>query len=293
MSGRTFRVGCSAASWTLPWTARYRRVFEEQVARYPALSVTWHDAGFDFSAMADTLRGWIRERYDLILSWPLDHAGLAGVYAEARAAGIPVLLTIEMPDEEILDAVTGFSGCDDRDAGRLAAGLVHRSIGGRARVALVTAPRGSMAERRATEGFSAALAGLGSGVIVVAAVDGQWDPEVAYRRTLELLRHEPPPDALYVQDDAMGTGVIRALAERGFAPGRIAMVGQGGSAAGLRALREGWYLGIVHQGPGPCAVQDAWFVHALLEEGRTLPRIAAIVQEMISAENVERFPGDW
>jgi ABC-type sugar transport system substrate-binding protein len=291
--GRTFRVGYSAASWTLPWTAAYRRVFEREIAGHAAISISWHDAGFDVAAMAETLRAWTRARYDLILSWPLDPSALVEVYAQAAAAGIPVLLTMEEPDEAVLDAAAGFSGYDERDAGRAAAALLHSAFKGRARVAVVSAPRGSTAERHAAEGFAAEINRLGSATTVVASVDGQWDTEAAYRRTLELLRLQTAPQAIYVQDDGMGSGVIRALAERGFPPGRIALVGQGGSAEAMGRLRDGWYLGIVRQSPGDCAVQDAWFVHAFLEEHRRLPRVAEVTQRVVTPANADSYPPDW
>jgi ABC-type sugar transport system substrate-binding protein len=291
--GRAFRVGYSAASWTLPWTAAYRRVFEREIAGHAAISISWHDAGFDVAAIAERLRSWTRERYDLILNWPLDPSALVEVYAQAAAAGVPVLLTMEEPDGAVLDAAAGFSGYDERDAGRAAAALLHAAFKGRARVAVVSAPRGSTAERHAAEGFTVEIGRLGSATTIVASVDGQWDPDVARRKMLELLTVGPRPDAVYVQDDGMGSGVIRALAERGFPPGRIALVGQGGGAEAMGALRDGWYLGIVRQSPGDCAIQDAWFVLALLEEHRRLPRVAEVVQPVVTSSNADAYPPDW
>ncbi|OHD74490.1 MAG: hypothetical protein A2177_06820 [Spirochaetes bacterium RBG_13_68_11] len=84
-----------------------------------------------------------REGYDLILGWPLDPSALVEVYAQAAAAGVPVLLTMEEPGEAVLDAAAGFSGYDEHDAGRAAAALLHSAFKGRAHVAVVAAPRGS------------------------------------------------------------------------------------------------------------------------------------------------------
>ena len=98
--------------------------------------------------------------------------------------------------------------------------------------------------------------------------------------------------AYIVSEDAMGSAVIRALKEKGYTPGQVKVVAQGGSRGAIADLKEGWYLGIVNQDPSLCAEQDIWLMTALLEEHRRLPRAAQTPQEMITRENADQF-GGW
>ena len=73
----------------------------------------------------------------------------------------------------------------------------------------------------------------------------------------------------------------------------IAIAACGGSKTGINDLKGGWYLGIVDQGPLLCMKQDVWLMRTLLEDKILIPAFAAVVQEVITKENISRFPGTW
>jgi ABC-type sugar transport system substrate-binding protein len=89
----------------------------------------------------------------------------------------------------------------------------------------------------------------------------------------------------------MGSAVIRAFKQKGYTPGQVKVVAQGGSRESIVDLKEGWYLGIVNQDPILCARQDTWLMETLLEQHQQIPSIARVWQEMNTKENVDRFPG--
>ena len=212
-------------------------------------------------------------------------------YGKAKRAGIPVLLTGNPPDYRVFEYMSAFSGLSEWEGGRMAAELLSTALGGSGQIACVTGPRGSASELQATEGFKAALQRLSSKLEIVAIADGRWDVTVAYQKALEILARFPGIDGFYAADDTIGSAIIRALKQKGYTPGQVRVVAQGGRKAGIVDLKEGWYLGIVNQDPVLCARQDIWLMKALLEEHRQLPSFAQVRQEMITRENVEKFPG--
>lgn len=275
----------------MPWYGSYRQVFEEEMKAHPNLKVSWLDGATDPSAVSAALEDRIAAKVDLILSSSHDHPPLRSAYRKALEAGIPVILTGDRPDYRVDQFMTVFSGISGWDAGRLAAEFLDQALVSTGRIALITGPRGSTSEQQNTEGFTAALRRLSSGILIVANEDGRWNPTVAYQKTLDVLSRYPQIDAIYVTEDAMGSAVVRALRQKGYRPGEVAVVSQGGSKASIADLEEGWYLGIVSQDPGRCARQDVWLIQALLEERHPFPMAVLVRQEMITKDNADRFPG--
>jgi len=161
------------------------------------------------------------------------------------------------------------------------------------KIGYITAPKGSASEQQYTEGFKVALDRLGSKIEIVAEEDGKWDVTNSYQKASDILTRYPDLDAFYTTDDYMGAGIIRALKEKGYRPGQVKMVAQGGSKTGVKDLKDGWYEGVVDQGPALCVPQDIWFMRALLEDKKRLPHFSMVRQEMITKDNVSRFPGTW
>ncbi len=291
LTGKTKRIGYSFYSLKMPWVISYKRAFENGIKDHPNYEISWLDGNSDSKAIAATVEKWTTQKLDLIVSMSPDHVPLRMTYKKALDAGIPVLLTGESPDYRVYESITAFSGFSAWDAGRIAAELLYRTLGGKGQIAYITGPKGSTSEQQNTEGFRASLQRLDSKIQIVAAEDGKWDATASYQRALSILTRFPKLDAVYASEDAMGSAVIRALKEKGYTPGQVKVVAQGGSRSSLNDLKEGWYLGIVNQDPSLCAQQDIWFMEALLEENRRLPRAAQAPQEMITKENAGLFAG--
>jgi ABC-type sugar transport system substrate-binding protein len=284
-------IGYSFYGLETPWQVSYQRAFLEETAKDPHLKIDWFDAKSDPAAMASAIEGWIARKFDCIVSSSPDHMPLRMTYPKALESGIPVVLTGDAPDYRVYGSMMAFSGFSGWEASRMAAELLHQALGGAGRIACITGPRGSASEQQNTEGFKTALQRLSSRIQIAATEDGRWNATVAYLKSLDILTRIPNIDAFYAADDIMGNAVIRALKEKGYKPGQVKVVSQGGSKGSIADLKEGWYLGIVNQDPVLCARQDIWLLQALLEEKRSLPHIAQVRQEMITQENAARFPG--
>ncbi len=288
---RTKHIGYSFYNPKTSWQTAYLKAFKEEMKGHPNLAISWFDGNSDPTAIPAAIEDWIAKGIDLILSSSPDHMPLRAAYRKALEKGIPVMLTGDPPDYRVDEYMTAFSGFSGWDAGRMAAELLVQALGGRGTIACITGPRGSTSEQQNTEGFIAALQRLSSGIRVMATADGEWNSTAAYLKTIDILSRYPTIDAVYVTEDEMGSAVIRALREKGYHPGDVLVVSQGGSKASIVDLREGWYLGIVSQDPARCARQDVWLLQAALEKGRSLPHAALARQEMITSGNSGQFPG--
>jgi ribose transport system substrate-binding protein len=285
------KVGYSFYSIKIPWVVSYKRAFENGMKEHINYEISWLDGNSDSKAIAAGVEKWTAQKLDLIVSMSPDHVPLRMKYKKTLEAGIPVLLTGEPPDYRVYEFMTAFSGLSAWEGGRMAADLLNQTLGGRGQVACITGPRGSASEQQNTEGFKASLQRLASKIQIAATEDGKWDATASYQRALSILTRFPKLDAIYASEDAMGSAVIRALKEKGYTPGQVKVVALGGSRGAVADLKAGWYLGIVNQDPSLCAQQDIWFMRALLEENRRLPRAAQAPQEMITKENADQFAG--
>jgi ribose transport system substrate-binding protein len=289
----TYKIGYSCISWTIPWMVYYQELFKKEMEKYPNYEVLWHDAKFDYQLMADGLENFIAEDVDMILHFALDSLPMLETYKKVNAAGIPLMLTMDPPDFKAYEYMTLYSGLDTRDVGRKCALMLEEVLNGKGQIALITAPAGSSSEQQYTEGFMFQLQRMDSKLEIVAKQPGDWDIETSQKVANDILTKYPELDGIYVSDDWMGGGVVRALKERGYAPGEVKIAAAGGSKIGIKDFKDGWYIGIVDQGPNFCAPQDILMMRLILEQGLDVPKVAIVPQTIITEENVDQFPGSW
>ncbi len=290
---KMFRIGYSCFGWEIPWMVYYKQLFDEEIAKLGNYEIIYHDAKYDFQVMADGLENFIAQDVDLIMHFALDNLPMLETYKKINEAGIPLLLTMDEPDYKAYDYMKAFSGLSPRDAGRQCALMLEETLKGKGKVALITAPKGSSSELQYTGGFMDQLRRMGSKLEVAAVQPGDWDVSVAQKAATDILTKYPKIDGFYVSDDWMGGGLVRALKEKGYKPGQVKIAAAGGSKIGVKDLQDGWYIGIVDQGPLLCMHQDIWMMRQILEFNVPVPHFAMVRQEIITLDNIDRFPGTW
>lgn len=134
-----------------------------------------------------------------------------------EAHGDPMVAVDNADPEGPVDSVT----LDNREAGLIAAHhlleLGHRRLG------LVTGPSQRVSALRRQEGFFERLASESRPE--TATVNGEFSAAGGYRACHELLATDPLPTALFVTNNLMLIGVMRALAEVGLdVPGDISVL---------------------------------------------------------------------
>jgi LacI family transcriptional regulator len=114
-------------------------------------------------------------------------------------------------------------GLDNRRAAALAAR--HLLELGHRRIAVVAGPARQFVSRERLSGFEAALAGEGAPLAADLVLNGEFRLEEAYRAARALLARDSLPTALFVSNNLMLIGVMRALAEAGLSvPGDMSVV---------------------------------------------------------------------
>jgi galactofuranose transport system substrate-binding protein len=232
------------------------------------------------------LRNFIAKKVDVIAVSPLVETGWEAVLREAKAAGIPVILsdrTIGVDDETLYST---FLGADFVEEGRRAGRWLMDRLGQRGRVDIVEL-RGTAGAAPAIgrkNGFEEAIAAA-PGYRIVASVDGDFrrsEGQAAMERVLDGLRGRGFA-AVFAHNDDMALGAVEAMERRGLRPGTdVVVVSIDGVRAAFEAMKEGRLSCTVECNPllGPLlmkAVRDYM-------DGKDLPR------RIITSEGI--FPAE-
>lgn len=194
------------------------------------------------SAMAAGAEGWLRERKwalfvvdggedfaeaSSFLS-TLDSSHIAGVllagswihtFDDSWTLNIPTVCAFCLPKSGRHPTIL----TDDFTGAYVA--TAHLLEQGYRRVALINGPEHWYASQRRLEGYKQALEDFGLSFDRSAVQNGDWKPESGYRKALHLLDHAAP-DAIFVANDYMAVGALRAAEERSLTvPGELGIIG--------------------------------------------------------------------
>lgn len=153
----------------------------------------------------------------IIVSSPVQDAAL--VHALQQAA-CPLVIA----DREIAGVQSDLVQVDNAQGGLLAA--EHLVELGHRRFGCITGPAELDVSRDRLQGFRRGLAEAGQSLPDEAVRVGDFNTPAAHALALELLRSGQGITALFVQNDMMAVGALRAAGELGIAvPGRLSIVG--------------------------------------------------------------------
>jgi ABC-type sugar transport system substrate-binding protein len=255
----------------------------QKAARSAGIDLRFVDCELKQENQIAAIRSFIAQKVDVIALSPLVEPGWDQVLSEAKAAGIPVILsdrTISSSDETLYAT---FLGADFEEEGRRAARWLVERMGEHRLVNIV--------ELRGTEGAAPAIGrksgfeeiiGATTGYRIVASENGDFrrsEGTAAMNRILD--RYHGRIDAVFAHNDDMALGAIQAMERRGLHPGSdIVVVSMDGVRAAFEAMIAGKLNCTVECNPllGPIlmkAVKDYM-------DGKDLPR------QIITSEGI--FP---
>jgi DNA-binding LacI/PurR family transcriptional regulator len=139
---------------------------------------------------------------------------------QLRARGLPVVLGGRPP--------RGYDGAyvDVDNLGGARAGVVHLLQRGRRRIATITGPHDMGAGQDRLAGYRAALAGAGLAEDPSLIVEGDFSEVSGVQAMRGLLERRPDVDGVFVANDLMAVGALRALRDAGRrVPEEVAVVG--------------------------------------------------------------------
>ena len=141
-------------------------------------------------------------------------------FSGLKRLGIPVILLDRQTDKLVTDAVVVDNVAGACDAVRHLIGLGYERIG------IVGGTPHLTTGRQRTEGYRKALHDAGIRIDERLVKHGDFKTDSGYRLTNELLQLPQPPRAIFVANNLMTLGALRAIREQGVrVPEEVALVG--------------------------------------------------------------------
>lgn len=187
------------------------------------------------------IRSFIAQGVDVIAFSPVVETGWEPVLREAKAAGIPVVLSdrrVDVTDESLY---ASFIGSDFKQEGRDAAAWLAEATGHQATIAeLVGTPGSAPAIDRGT-GFREVI-DQHEGMAIVWSQSGNFTRTEGKKAFQAFLKSPEAKEinALYAHNDDMALGAIQAIKEAGLTPGKdILVVSIDGVKQAFKAMVDG------------------------------------------------------
>ncbi|MCD2175873.1 LacI family DNA-binding transcriptional regulator [Rhizobium sp. C4] len=202
-------------------------------------------AAFDPAALVAAMREAIAGEPDGIAMVAIDDDAVRAVVAEAKQAGVAVVTVVsDLPGS----ARVHYAGIDNLAAGRTAASLIGRFIGGTGTVGVIAGSLNARDHRERLAGFEEALKRDFPGVSVLPVIEGRDNPKRVEREATALLDAQPALSGLYSLG-AGNRGLVKAL--RGRNPARhMPVIAHELTATTRAALSEGLFDAVLNQDAG-------------------------------------------
>jgi len=224
----------------------------------------------------------ITQQVDGIVLMSVSASSLAAGIKKANEASIPIQMIFGY-NPEMMDKMVGSVQADCNLSGSIMGKWVAENIPeGEVAVIMGLPGRGDAecyrdAFIRETE--------ENPNIKVVASVPGDWNRQKAFNQMQTLITGYPDLKAVFVQNEDMALGAIKALEEAGKA-GQVQIVSQNGAPYGLESIAAGGIKATVGWSPS----QEAALSLRLLVEyirGKDVPKLTITPMKVITKANIE------
>ena len=281
-------VGFSQVGAESEWRTANTRSVKEALAP-PEFNLRFSDAQQKQENQIKALRSFIAQGVDVIAFSPVVETGWDTVLQEARAAGIPVVLTdraVNVADESLYAT---FIGSDFVEEGRRAARWVVEDSEGREGPVRIVELQGTVGSAPANDrmrGFKEVIEG-DERFQIVRSQSGDFTRARGKEVMEAFLKAEGSNiDVLFAHNDDMAIGAIQAIEEAGLKPGTdIRIVSIDGVRGAFEAMRAGKLNATVECNPllGEQLAQLIRDVHA----GREVPRRVVVEEGVFTQDQAE------
>jgi len=281
-------VGFSQVGAESEWRTANTRSVKEALAP-PEFNLRFSDAQQKQENQIKALRSFIAQGVDVIAFSPVVETGWDTVLQEARAAGIPVVLTdraVDVADESLYAT---FIGSDFVEEGRRAARWVIEDSEGKPGPIRIVELQGTVGSAPANDrmrGFKEVIEG-DDRFVIVRSQSGDFTRAKGKEVMEAFLKAEGGNiDVLFAHNDDMAIGAIQAIEEAGLRPGTdIRIVSIDGVRGAFEAMKAGKLNATVECNPllGPQLAQLIRDVHA----GREVPRRVVVEEGVFTQDQAE------
>jgi len=182
--------------------------------------------------------------------WPTDNAGGLASLKALTDTGVPVIQANQLPVPGHDSLWVAYAGVDDKLNGRVSGEMMieardklktggHQMHSPGGNCLVITFPVGYQAGADRVEAFTEALSG--SEIRILDQQPAGFDETTGYDIGAQMIAANRAKgiDLIYANNDALALGIIHALEEAGYHPGKNVMVVGGTCHGDLNALREG------------------------------------------------------
>ncbi|GAA1767145.1 ABC transporter substrate-binding protein [Agromyces humatus] len=240
------QVGAESG-WRTANTKDIQAAFEEA-----GIELKFSDAQQKQENQIKAIRSYIQQQVDVIAFSPVVETGWDAVLNEAKAAGIPVVLTDRAVDSKDESLYVSFLGSDFVLEGEKAGQWVLDEYADTTEPVEIIQLEGTTGAAPAidrAEGFAEVIA-ENPNLEVVASQTGDFTRAGGKQVTEALLKSNPGVDLIYAHNDDMGLGAIEAIEAAGLVPGEdIKIVTVDAVKDGMQALADGKINFIVECSP--------------------------------------------
>ena len=287
-TGKPLVLGVSAiVSWG-DWNGPNAESIRKS-ARDAGIEVRWDDARHSQEKQVATLRGFVKQRVDVIVFSPVVETGWEFVLREVRSAGIPVILmdrSIEVSDDTLYVSMIGSDFVEEgRRAGRW---LLEntRDVRGEIDIVELQGNVDSAPANGRSSGFGEVLE-PDSRFRIIRSQSANFDRAQARDAMAGFLEAEGRRiRVVFAHNDSMALGAIEAIEAAGPKPGSdILVIGVEGSRKGLEAIVAGKLNVSVECSPllGPQLIAVVKDVAA----GKPVQRRVMTIESVFTRENAE------
>jgi ABC-type sugar transport system substrate-binding protein len=261
-------VGFSQVGAESEWRTANTRSIQEALVE-PEFQLKFSDGQQKQENQIKALRSFIAQKVDVIAFSPVVETGWDTVLQEAKAAGIPVVLTdrtVEVTDPSLYLTLIG---SDFVEEGRRAARWLIENYAGRTDAIRVVELQGTVGSAPANDralGFREVI-GQDARFEIVRTQSGDFTRAKGKEVMEAFIKAEGQKkiDVLYAHNDDMAIGAIQAIEEAGLKPGEdIRIVSIDGVRGAFEAMKAGKLNATVECNPllGPQLAQLIRDVHA-------------------------------
>ncbi|MFB6610223.1 ABC transporter substrate-binding protein [Agromyces sp. NPDC056379] len=240
------QVGAESG-WRTANTKDIQASFEEA-----GIELKFSDAQQKQENQIKAIRSYIQQQVDYIAFSPVVETGWDAVLNEAKAAGIPVVLTDRAVDSEDTSLYVSFLGSDFIEEGKKAGLWVldeYKDSSEKVNIVQLEGTTGAAPAIDRAEGFADTIR-QNPNLEVVASQTGDFTRAGGKQVMEAMLKSNPDIDLVYAHNDDMGLGAIEAIEAAGLTPGvDIKIVTVDAVKDGMQALADGKINFIVECSP--------------------------------------------
>jgi len=280
------QVGAESG-WRTANTKDIQAAFEDA-----GIELKFSDAQQKQENQIKAIRSYIQQGVDYIAFSPVVETGWDAVLGEAKAAGIPVILTDRAVDSEDTSLYVSFLGSDFIEEGKKAGLWVldqYKDAAEPVNIVQLEGTTGAAPAIDRAEGFADVIR-QNSNLQVIASQTGDFTRAGGKQVMEAMLKANPDIDLVYAHNDDMGLGAIEAIEAAGLVPGQdIKIVTVDAVHDGMQALADGKINFIVECSP-LLGAQLVDIVKTLNDGGTVEQRIITDETTFTQEQAIEALP---